>query len=250
MALEGWYVKQLCRKDITTFIEQWHYSKSINGCISDFCFGLFNTENQLVGAMFYGRMAMANQWNRFADKQENVIELRRLCCIDETPKNAESFFIARSIKLLKKLWGGSVIVSYADKEFGHSGTIYKASNFKKLADIKGSKVIVFGDRTYHDKSVRTKYKGELKPFALRLIRALVDGSAYYKPTAGKSTYIYELKVRKPVQFIKPAIEHGRNYLGCELNPEYENLQLSRIVTEKDKIDSIPINIFEELEWDM
>jgi hypothetical protein len=144
--------------------------------------------------MFYGRMAMANQWKRFSDSPDNVIELRRLCCIDDTPKNTESYFIGKSLRLLTKDWRkDGVVVSYADKEYGHTGTIYKASNFEMIGEVKGARVIVYGDRTYHDKAIRTKYKGDLKPFAKRLKAALEDGSAFYKQTKGKYTYVYRLR---------------------------------------------------------
>lgn len=193
MALQGYYVKQVERKDIKDFIETWHYSKSINGCISDYCFALFNPQDIMVGAMFYGRMAMANQWKRFSDSPDNVIELRRLCCIDDTPKNTESFFIGKTIKLLRKVWNSKgIIVSYADKEYGHEGVIYKASNFKDFGDISGAKVIMYNGKRYHDKTIRTKYKGELKPFAKKIKDALESGEAYYKKTKGKKTYIYNL----------------------------------------------------------
>lgn len=192
MALKGWTVRRLERKEVRDFIETWHYSKSINGCIADFCYALFDTDGVMKGAMFYGRMAMANQWKKYGDKPEDVIELRRLCCVDDTPRNAESYFIGRTIKLLRKDWGGKVIVSYADKEYGHAGTIYKATNFKMIGEIKGAKVIMFNGKRYHDKTIRTKYKGVLKPFAKRVKDALESGEAYYKKTAGKYTYVYEL----------------------------------------------------------
>ncbi len=193
MALEGWTVGEVHRKDIRSFIEKWHYSGSINGCIADHCYALYNSQGVMVGAMFFGRMAMANQWKRFSDKPDNVIELRRLCLIDDTPKNAESFFIGKALRLLRKSWGMGVVVSYADKEYGHIGTIYKASNFKMVGEIKGAKVIYWNGKRYHDKTIRTKYKGELKPFAKRVRDALDNGEAYYKKTAGKYTYVYQLK---------------------------------------------------------
>jgi len=193
MALEGYYVLANTRQSITSFIEKWHYSHSINGCIADYCYSLHNPQDEMVGAMFFGRMAMANQWKRFADSSDKVIELRRLCCIDDTPRNTESFFIAKSIKLLKKTWNGEIIVSYSDKEYGHLGTIYQASNFTQLEDIPGAKVIVYNGKTYHDKCIRTKYKGELKPFAKKIKDALLSGEATYKQTAGKCTYVYKLK---------------------------------------------------------
>jgi hypothetical protein len=192
VALQGWYVKRVERKEVRDFIEKWHYSGNINGCIADFCYALYNTDDEMVGAMFYGRMAMANQWKRFSETPENVIELRRLCCIDDTPKNTESFFIGKSLRLLKKDWCEGIVVSYADKEYGHGGTIYKASNFKMVGEINGARVIMHNGKRYHDKTIRTKYKGELKPFAKRVKDALESGEAYYKKTAGKFTYIYHL----------------------------------------------------------
>ena len=190
MALENWYVKELKREDIKTFIEKWHYSGSINGCISDYCYGLFSPDGALRGAMFFGRMAMAGQYKRFVDKEEDIIELRRLCCIDDTPRNAESYFISRALKLLKKKWMGKVVVSYADREHGHTGIIYKASNFTQVGNIPGAKVIVYKGKSYHDKAIRTRYKGKLKPFAVKLKKALDSGEAYFKETKGKCTYIY------------------------------------------------------------
>lgn len=92
MALENHYVKKVSRREVTEFIESNHYSGSINGCIADYCYALYDPFDKMIGAMFYGRMAMANQWKRFSDSADNVIELRRLCCIDDTPRNAESFF--------------------------------------------------------------------------------------------------------------------------------------------------------------
>lgn len=193
MALEGFYVRRVDRKYITNFIETWHYSGSINGCISDYCYALFDPSDTLVGAMFYGRMAMANQWKRFSDAPDNVIELRRLCLIDDTPRNAESFFISRTLRLLRKDWRRrGVVVSYADKEYGHSGCIYRASNFTQLEDVKGAKVIIWNGKRYHDKAIRTKYKGELKPFAKKLLEALNSEEAFYKTTAGKHTFVYNL----------------------------------------------------------
>lgn len=193
MALSGWYVKRVNRSGVKDFIEQWHYSGSINGCIADYCYALYSDDNLMKGAMFYGRMAMRNQWKRFAENEKDIIELRRLCCIDDTPKNAESFFIGKSLKLLKEEWGGKLVISYADKEYNHEGTIYKASNFKNLGEIKGAKVIMYNGKRYHDKTIRTKYKGELKPFAKKIKHALDSGDAYYKNTKGKITYGYRIR---------------------------------------------------------
>jgi len=148
-------------------------------------------KTNLVGAIIFGKMSMVNQWKKYAPLEKDVIELRRLCCVDNTPKNTESFFIARAIKMIKP-FGYKVIISYADPTHGHVGTIYKASNFRFMGKTSNGKVILFNGKTYHDHSIRTKYKGKIKPFAVRLLSALSSGSASYKKTEGKYIYGYKL----------------------------------------------------------
>jgi len=187
----NWYVKRVERSDVKDFIETHHYSKSINGCIADYCYALYH-HDEMKGAMFYGRFAMANQWMKYGECKEDVIELRRLCCVDDTPKNTESFFIGASLRLLKKDWGGKTVVSYADEEYGHKGIIYRATNFKEVGMTKYDKVIIHQGKRYHDKTIRTKdAHGNLKPFAKKIRDAIENGTAYYHWTKGKHVYVYK-----------------------------------------------------------
>ena len=187
------YKVELCeRSEIRDFIEEWHYSKNINGLISDYCFKLLDGE-EIIGGMIYGRIAMAGVWKKYADNENELTELRRLCCIDDTPKNTESYFIGHTLRWLRKNTSLKRVVSYADTTYNHSGTIYKASNFKNIGMTAKGRVIMYNDRRYHDKTVRTKYKGELKPFAKKIKAALETGEAEYVKTKGKHIYIYELK---------------------------------------------------------
>lgn len=191
MSVKTFQVQPCERVEIKDFIEEWHYSKSINGLMSDYCFKLMDGE-ELIGAMIYGRFAMANVWKKYGSTPHESIELRRLCCIDETPKNTESYFIAQTLKWLSKNTPVKTVISYADPEYGHAGIIYQASNFKNIGRTNPGKVIYYNDKKYHDKAIRTKYKGELKPFAKKLKKALDDGEAYYKKTEGKHIYKYSL----------------------------------------------------------
>lgn len=184
---------RLCsRKHIEKFIENWHYSGSINGCNSSYHFALYRN-SEMIGALFYGRMAMAGQYKRFSDNIDDVIELRRLCCIDDTPKNTESFFIAKTLKWLKRNTNHKYVVSYADEEYGHSGIIYKASNFKYEEFIKGAKVILYQGKKYHDRSTRIFCNGKQKPFSKVIKKALDDGIAQMVETKGKHVYLYILR---------------------------------------------------------
>lgn len=185
-------VKLVDRKVISDFMEKWHYSHSINGLIADYCFGLYY-KNTLIGAMIYGRMAMHNQYKKYSEHKGDVIELRRLACIDDTLRNTESYFIAKTIKWLKHNTDIKVIVSYANLFYKHVGTIYKASNFKLLGKTNSGRLIIYKNKIYHDHSIRTKYHGELKPFAAKLKKALEDHEAYYVKTPQKNIYIYKIK---------------------------------------------------------
>ncbi len=183
------------RSEIKDFIEEWHYSHNINGLLSDYCFKLMDGD-KMVGAMIYGGLGMANCWKKYAEKREDIIELRRLCCIDDTPKNTESYFIGRTLKWLKKNTTIKKVISYADNTYNHRGTIYQASNFQHLGKTAKGRVIMFNGKRYHDKTIRTKYKGELKPFAKQIKEALENGEAYYVPTLGKDIYMYDLEKRR------------------------------------------------------
>ena len=187
---------ELCtRKEIKDFVETWHYSQSINGLMSNYCFKLM-FGGETIGAMIYGGMAMCNQWKKYGNSKEEVIELRRLCCIDDTPKNTESYFIGKTLKWLILNTDIKTVVSYADPEYGHGGIIYQASNFDYLGRSSPGRVILWNGKKYHDKTIRTKYKGELKPFAIKVKEALENGEACYKKTEGKYIYVYSLKDRR------------------------------------------------------
>lgn len=178
------------RVEIKDFVEKWHYSKSINGVLSDYCFKLEDSKGNLIGAAIFGKPAMANQFKGFGNK---TLELRRLVCVDETKRNVESYFIGRMLRWLKQNTDLENIVSYADPEYGHQGIIYKASNFILKGKTASGRVILYEGKKYHDKTIRTKYKGRLKPFAEKIKIALEKGEATYKDTVGKNIYVYFLR---------------------------------------------------------
>ena len=112
------------------FIKKYHYSgKVVNN--SNLHFGAF-LDGKLHGVMSYGnsldkakmmKLVDGTNWNDF-------LELNRMAFDDYLPRNAESYCIAKSIKLIKKnaphiKW----IVSFADGCSCGDGTIYRASNF-------------------------------------------------------------------------------------------------------------------------
>lgn len=110
------------------FIKKHHYS---HGCHNGpMCWGLFDDE-KLIGVIAFATPGSENVRASLFGKEhvDRVTELHRLVILDETPKNTESWFISRSLKLLKErkkeLWA---VISFADSTEGHQGTIYQATN--------------------------------------------------------------------------------------------------------------------------
>ena len=98
-------------------------------------FGLFKKEyvnifgsddGEMVGVIMYGSPASPSLCKGICgeDEKDNVIELTRLWIKDEVGKNAESFLIGNTMKRV----GKDIIVSFADTNQGHLGTIYQATN--------------------------------------------------------------------------------------------------------------------------
>ena len=114
---------------VRDFIETWHYSGNVNGLRVSNAFALL-ADNNIIGGMIYGSMGMANVWKKYVSSEDKIVELRRLCCIDKTPRNTESYFIGKTLRWMKKNTNYEVVISYADSYHGHCGTIYKASNFE------------------------------------------------------------------------------------------------------------------------
>ena len=201
-SVKEYHVKPCDVSVIRPFIEKWHYSKSINGVRSSYCFAMWEGDEShsrvLVGAMLYGMPGMANAWKPYGEKESDVLELRRLCCIDVTPQNAESYFIGKTLKWLKNNTLVKNIVSYSDMNHGHEGTIYKASNFRHDGITSPGRVIIrlSDGKQYHDKTIRTMYNGKLKPFAQKIKEQLENGEAEYRNTVGKNIFVYELKRKK------------------------------------------------------
>ena len=206
MSVKDYIVRPTTIQEVRPFIEQWHYSENVNGLRITHVFGLYKEDDEnpfgdtLIGAMIYGGLAMASVWKKYGEVESDVVELRRLCCIDDTPKNTESYFIGQTLRWLKKNTDYKVVVSYADSNYNHTGTIYQATNFEYHGMTANGRVIDFNGKHYHDKTIRTYYTDKygvkkLKPYAQKVRDALESGEAKYVETTGKHIYLFKLKNR-------------------------------------------------------
>jgi hypothetical protein len=93
-----------------------------------FAYGLFDGD-EMLGTVIYGKPASNALCVGVcgAEESKKVIELTRLWIKDGTPKNTESYLIGNSLKMLPKEL--DIVVSYAEIQAGHIGTVYQATNW-------------------------------------------------------------------------------------------------------------------------
>lgn len=124
MALEKYRILRIDYKTAMDTIVKNHYLHRKAPC--SVAFGLFDKEH-LVGVICYGTPSSAPLRSGIAGKENssNVVELTRLWVCDSVPKNGESFLIGRTLKYA----GKEIVVSFAEINQGHVGTVYQATNW-------------------------------------------------------------------------------------------------------------------------
>lgn len=205
MSVKEFWAEEVPRKSVKNFIEKHHYSHNVNGIQHLICFGLFMEGNfglpKMIGAMMYAIPSMPNTAKKYyPPNPSKCIELRRLVCIDDTPKNTESYFIGQTFKLLKKLTDYKVIVSFADLHYGHEGIIYKASNFEYIGQTSPGRVLMVDGKEYHSRSLSQP----IKPYSREIRRRWEAGDpdVFFKTRKCKNIYLYFLnrKAKKNFDF--------------------------------------------------
>jgi hypothetical protein len=208
MSLEKLTVQPCEIEIVRNFVEKHHYSRSIRGVTPSFSFEIL-LDGSLVGAAIFGRPAMKQTFDKYSDGGKyTLLELRRLCLVDDTPRNIESKSLGIMLRALKR-HGIDRVLSYADPNHGHVGTIYRATGFEFLGQTRSIPSIWYRDRRYHQRCIDeyrkwstrslrryANYKDKslgLFPFALELRQALLDGSAVRKVEAGKFIYLKTLR---------------------------------------------------------
>lgn len=204
MALEGWKVEHISFDVARPIIENLHYAhREGQPCTIQWkhCFGLFRPDPkfpywnhyEMVGAMVYTLPSGPTAGQSYCPKSpDKVIELRRLVCIDDTPKNAESFFISKTIKWLKRNTDNVMILSYADPVQGHSGTIYKASNFGYVGRSSGGTMLEVDGKLRHGRSLTIN-----RPYAKILAARVKAGDVNVKVVKTEPKHLYSYQLRNP-----------------------------------------------------
>ena len=93
---------------------------------------------------------------------QRVLALSRFVLEPDVPKNAASFLLARSTRLIDRGGEWDCLVTYADEWQGHVGTIYKAAGWEYVGVTKPERVYVLDGRMIARKAgPRTRTHAEM-----------------------------------------------------------------------------------------
>lgn len=155
---ENYYIEKIDKNIANKMVENFHYlhRKPQN----KYSFGLFEKNtNELVGCIIYGTPASRSLQKGICGEEyaNEVIELVRLWIDDKVGRNAESFLIGNTIKMIPN----RIIVSYAEHGVGHVGYVYQATNwiYTGMSE-KRTDVQIDGKTGGHARHICDQYGGQ------------------------------------------------------------------------------------------
>jgi len=125
------YIKFISQDECFSLVYKYHYSK-IKPKLTKICIGGYKN-NKLVAVMSLGWGVRPKHTIKklfpLLDTKD-YWEIGKMCVADEMPKNTESEFISKIIKLIKKNFPNiKCIFTWADGIMGKPGYVYQAANF-------------------------------------------------------------------------------------------------------------------------
>jgi hypothetical protein len=129
---------------VIDFVKRWHYAKG-GPNTSTYRHGLYsvNGEREWGVTLWLPPTKIAAQ-SVAHDDWKGVLCLSRLAVHPLAPKNAASFLLGASMRMINRdRW--PVLLTYADTRLGHTGAIYKATNWECLGEVKAGDVWIAPD---------------------------------------------------------------------------------------------------------
>lgn len=146
-------LEKASRKAIVYACMNFHYAKTIP--VNVFGYSVFNNKNEWCGVILYGTGAANNIGMPFGLSQGQVLELVRMALNGKQESTTKAMSI--SLKLLNKYIPNiKLVVSYADSEQGHYGTIYQATNWFYTGYSTDTNLIINGKRE-HRRTLGSRY---------------------------------------------------------------------------------------------
>jgi hypothetical protein len=145
-------VVRITKKVADEWVRKKHYSRRPSIFWAGFALVI---EGKIEGVVIYGQPSPPIQRYAFKDRDFRLYELSRLV-IQTDRKNAASFLIGNSLKMLEK---PCAIISYADSNYNHCGYVYQATNWIYTGATKSHDCLYLVDgEKLHSMTVRDRFK--------------------------------------------------------------------------------------------
>ena len=217
--MEAFYeVCKISRHECSPFILGIHYAKRWPSV--SYAFGLFR-DKVLVGVVTYGTPASAPLRSGIAGPEYagRVIELNRLVLRDNR-KNEASRLVAASLRMLPT---PAIVVSFADTEQNHRGTVYQACNFSYHGlSAKRTDWRVRGKEHLHGQTVADEFRG-CEGSRADLMRAKYGDAFFLAPRPRKHRYLYLLSTKQWKKAARLAIRYPQEPYPAA-KPQEEKLE--------------------------
>jgi hypothetical protein len=177
-----------------------HYAKAVPVC--QVAYSVFNDDDEWCGVIIYGSGATPHIASPYDKLPGQVVELERVALNGKQGHGTTSKAVSMTLKALQKEapWI-DLVVSYADLDQGHAGTLYQATNwiYQGLTNANQRGAFIINGKKYHPKSVHSKGWKQ----SLLWLRENIDPGAQEFITKGKHKYLYPMtkQMRKRVEVL-------------------------------------------------
>jgi hypothetical protein len=152
-------------------VREYHYARGASNTAT-YLHGMQHILDETVwGVAWWIPPTRSAAENTYPQDWKGVLALSRLVLVPEAPKNAASFLVAASMrKIDRKRW--PCLVTYADEWQGHTGAIYKASNWTYVGRTTPQATWVLNGRMVSRKAgPKTRTKSEMEAMGARMVGA-------------------------------------------------------------------------------
>lgn len=176
-----------CGYDASKYaVQNWHYSGRMpTGKLVKI--GVWE-DDQFTGSVIYSRGGAPNIGEPYGLDQTEVCELTRVALDDHDTPVTRILSISRKL-LTDRCPGLRLVVSYADPEQDHVGTIYQADNWIFSHQLDGRDYISIDGETHHPRSLNATYGTSSVE---KLQSAIGKDRVERDPVEGKYKYLYPL----------------------------------------------------------
>lgn len=168
-----WEVRVIELHVAQRLVEQYHYSGGGSNT-GVYTHGLFRSgHHECLGCAWWIPPTRSCAEASYDGDWRKVITLSRLAIAPDVPQNAASFLLGKSIRAIRRDRQWECLLTYADTGQGHTGAIYRATNWEYLGLTKPNPRFVDGlNRIISRKSgPKTRTRKEMAELGYREVGA-------------------------------------------------------------------------------